>query len=42
MFSILFMNLLAPLIDHVVVEANARRRRARYLQGSTRRAASGK
>ena len=30
MLAILFMNLFAPLIDHVVVQANVRRRRARH------------
>ena len=30
MLSILFMNLFAPLIDYVAVQANLRRRRARY------------
>ena len=30
MLAILFMNLFAPLIDYVVVQANVRRRRARY------------
>jgi len=30
MLAILFMNLFAPLIDHFVVEANMKRRRARY------------
>ncbi len=30
MLSILFMNMFAPLIDHFVVQANVRRRQARY------------
>lgn len=30
MLAILFMNLFAPLIDYLVVQANVRRRRARY------------
>ena len=30
MLAILFMNLFAPLIDYVVVQANVRRRRARH------------
>lgn len=30
MLAILFMNMFAPLIDHYVVEANKRRRKARY------------
>lgn len=30
MLAILFMNMFAPLIDHFVVKANIRRRRARY------------
>jgi Na+-transporting NADH:ubiquinone oxidoreductase subunit B len=30
MLAILFMNMFAPLIDHFVVEANKRRRKARY------------
>ena len=30
MLAILFMNLFAPLIDHYVVKANVRRRKARY------------
>ena len=30
MLAILFMNLFAPLIDYGVVQANVRRRRARY------------
>lgn len=30
MLAILFMNMFAPLIDHFVVEANKKRRRARY------------
>jgi Na+-transporting NADH:ubiquinone oxidoreductase subunit B len=30
MLAILFMNMFAPLIDHYVVEANKRRRAARY------------
>ncbi len=29
MLAILFMNMFAPLIDHFVVQANIRRRRAR-------------
>ena len=30
MLAILFMNMFAPLIDHAVIAANARRRQARY------------
>jgi len=30
MLSILFMNMFAPLIDHFIVQANIRRRNARY------------
>ena len=30
MLAILFMNMLAPLIDHFVVRANIRRRLVRY------------
>ena len=30
MLAILFMNIMAPLIDHFVVAANIKRRRARY------------
>ena len=30
MLAILFMNLFAPLIDYLVVQANVRRRRARH------------
>ena len=30
MLAILFMNMFAPLIDHFVVEANIKRRKARY------------
>jgi Na+-transporting NADH:ubiquinone oxidoreductase subunit B len=30
MLAILFMNLFAALIDHFVVQANIKRRRARY------------
>ena len=30
MLSILFMNLFAPLIDYFVVQANIKRRKARY------------
>jgi Na+-transporting NADH:ubiquinone oxidoreductase subunit B len=32
MLAILFMNMFAPLIDHYVVEANKRRRAARYVR----------
>jgi Na+-transporting NADH:ubiquinone oxidoreductase subunit B len=30
MLAILFLNMFAPLIDHYVIEANKRRRAARY------------
>jgi Na+-transporting NADH:ubiquinone oxidoreductase subunit B len=30
MLAILFMNVFASLIDHFVIQANVRRRRARY------------
>ena len=30
MLAILFMNMFAPLLDHFVVQANVRRRMARY------------
>ena len=30
MLAILFMNLFAPLIDYFVIQANIKRRRARY------------
>lgn len=33
MLAILFMNMFAPLIDHVVVQANVKRRNARYDEG---------
>jgi Na+-transporting NADH:ubiquinone oxidoreductase subunit B len=32
MLAILFMNMFAPLIDHAVVNANIRRRKARYVR----------
>lgn len=32
MLAILFMNMFAPLIDHYVIEANKRRRNARYVR----------
>jgi len=35
MLAILFMNMFAPLIDHSVVQANIRRRAARYARAST-------
>ena len=31
MMAILFMNVVAPLIDHYVVQANVRRREKRWL-----------
>lgn len=34
MLAILFMNLFAPLIDHLVVQANVKRRLARYGRGT--------
>jgi Na+-transporting NADH:ubiquinone oxidoreductase subunit B len=33
MLAILFMNMFAPLIDHYVVQANIKRRNARYSAG---------
>ena len=30
MMAILFMNMFAPLIDHYIIQANIRRRAARY------------
>ncbi|NVB41881.1 NADH:ubiquinone reductase (Na(+)-transporting) subunit B [Pseudenhygromyxa sp. WMMC2535] len=33
MLAILFMNMFAPLIDHYVVQANVKRRKARYAAG---------
>jgi Na+-transporting NADH:ubiquinone oxidoreductase subunit B len=33
MLAILFMNMFAPLIDHYVVQANIKRRNARYAEG---------
>jgi len=35
MLAILFMNMFAPLIDHAVVQANIKRRAARYVRSST-------
>jgi hypothetical protein len=35
MLAILFMNMFAPLIDHAVVQANIRRRAARYVRTSS-------
>lgn len=35
MLAILFMNMFAPLIDHVVVRANIKRRAARYVRSSS-------
>jgi Na+-transporting NADH:ubiquinone oxidoreductase subunit B len=35
MLAILFMNMFAPLIDHAVIEANKRRRAARYARSAS-------
>ncbi len=35
MLAILFMNMFAPLIDHAVVQANIKRRAARYVRSSS-------